>query len=1177
MVRLVLLSFTLFLLLFGVSVYAQPVKIVDFYPNQIIVESQDYIDKYFDWQFTEINNTNWLANFTINQQLWDAIKNCRSLPLLERPACWVNLKNTYFSDFDAVKLGINLLNLTNYPTENLTKNIRFKNFQFDLVYGKGSFNIIFDNGFKINERARFGFGSTNISTTTTQPFYSSQRAICKDSAGTLHITWRYSSNTIGYANSSDGTTWNVNLTAVNSTGNKNPPSISCDGANITVAYEDTTNDDIIVYSSIDSGVSFVQLVSPITSSVDAYVNIERRGEKIYIVYRDNSGDKLINFINSSDAGTTWGSIMTLFTPASGWDMNSVSLAVNGSGTDNDRLYVIASYGSSLGGGDDGLFKNSTDDGATWGPSSTAIDVGWGDAHPVSITYKDNNKLYASGSYKASGGFLEDLIAGSLSSNGGRSWTSQSNLPIDTTTEEVGNPIITVDYKGNPWVFWEQNETNAKFDIVYRSYNGTAWNASVIYITNNNLGNTYVNTPYKNYGDNKIHYIWRNGTTSPFQIMYDFIILKPTYSLNSTNSTLRGTPINHSLYWESDGLSGYIFSWNSSGTWTNSSFVSFSGTANTSWNVSSTNSTKGIVVAWCFYANATSNIWSGNSCNNPFTYTTTDDFPKFSSNITSYPSIYNWGINSTFNINWTDDIGISKVFIESNYSGSAVNYTPTQYGSVYNITLVLPAGSHYWKSYANDTYNQWNTSGKYEFAINKNNTVKITLYLNGTASDASYSQTIANITATINTSYNVLLKLDMNATGYGVNFQNVTAKRIENITNTSNLAVAIYNVTAHFDSDENYSAVFKTNYLTVTDSNTPSYSNIIISPTSPVEYSKDAVYKFNITWTDNVAIDKVIFEFNGTNSTITTNVSSVYYTNNTDLPASAYNYRWFANDTSNNWGSTVSYNYNVTNATNTMHINFTYGGNTYNDSDISVSSDTTVRAECWSDFGLCQLFYDNNSVSSPHTATHGGGTHTYIANSTGNANYSANSTSQTVTSTAVVITLQGGSQPSLLNVDFNPAEINITAPPGSEKIFNITINNYEKTEVIVKLKLKGNSPSSAEIINNKSYWVISPFESTVIQVRAVFPNVLVDRDFIVEATASMGTVIRTNDILVYLTTIEPLDIGNPCQQNIDCISSNCENLVCAPPKEKPSYSTYYIIGGIALVGIGIYILKKQKKK
>ena len=35
--------------------------------------------------------------------------------------------------------------------------------------------------------------------------------------------------------------------------------------------------------------------------------------------------------------------------------------------------------------------------------------------------------------------------------------------------------------------------------------------------------------------------------------------EPIYSLNSTNSTVAGTPVSHNLYWEDDSLSGFIFS------------------------------------------------------------------------------------------------------------------------------------------------------------------------------------------------------------------------------------------------------------------------------------------------------------------------------------------------------------------------------------------------------------------------------------------------------------------------------------------------------------------------------------------------------------------------------------------------------------------------------------------
>jgi len=87
--------------------------------------------------------------------------------------------------------------------------------------------------------------------------------------------------------------------------------------------------------------------------------------------------------------------------------------------------------------------------------------------------------------------------------------------------------------------------------------------------------------------------------------------KPTYSLNSTNSTLAGTPVKHNLKWTDNiGLSGYIFSFdNCTGTFANDSFVSFSGTTNWSNVTKTINSTVGCTIQWKVYANDTSNNWN----------------------------------------------------------------------------------------------------------------------------------------------------------------------------------------------------------------------------------------------------------------------------------------------------------------------------------------------------------------------------------------------------------------------------------------------------------------------------------------------------------------------------------------------------------------------------------------
>lgn len=85
---------------------------------------------------------------------------------------------------------------------------------------------------------------------------------------------------------------------------------------------------------------------------------------------------------------------------------------------------------------------------------------------------------------------------------------------------------------------------------------------------------------------------------------------PTYSNIATNTTLAGQPCNFTADWDEDtGLSGHIFGWNETGSWANETFVSMTGTSNTSSTVKTLNSTVGKVVGWRVYTNDTSNNWN----------------------------------------------------------------------------------------------------------------------------------------------------------------------------------------------------------------------------------------------------------------------------------------------------------------------------------------------------------------------------------------------------------------------------------------------------------------------------------------------------------------------------------------------------------------------------------------
>ncbi len=126
-------------------------------------------------------------------------------------------------------------------------------------------------------------------------------------------------------------------------------------------------------------------------------------------------------------------------------------------------------------------------------------------------------------------------------------------------------------------------------------------------------------------------------------------------------------------------------------------------------------------------------------------------------------------------------------------------------------------------------------------------------------------------------------------------------------------------------------------FTAFDTTAPSYVNLSESPAHPATYAPGQSYQFNATWTDNLNIDTVILEFDGVNYTVLTNDSNEYYYSFTDLAVGTYNYTWYANDTSNNWNSTIMQNYTINQASS--EINLTLDEN---DSNITVEVGSYVN-------------------------------------------------------------------------------------------------------------------------------------------------------------------------------------------------------------------------------------------
>ncbi|GAI84619.1 unnamed protein product, partial [marine sediment metagenome] len=101
----------------------------------------------------------------------------------------------------------------------------------------------------------------------------------------------------------------------------------------------------------------------------------------------------------------------------------------------------------------------------------------------------------------------------------------------------------------------------------------------------------------------------------------------------------------------------------------------------------------------------------------------DKPPYWSNNQTDIVSIYSPTTLSYFNVTWQDDFGVSTAWLESNYSGTATNYSMNNItGDIYNYSAILPAGTHYWKSWANDSAGQWNVTDTWVFTIDKSTTI-----------------------------------------------------------------------------------------------------------------------------------------------------------------------------------------------------------------------------------------------------------------------------------------------------------------------------------------------------------------------------------------------------------------------------------------------------------------------
>jgi len=281
---------------------------------------------------------------------------------------------------------------------------------------------------------------------------------------------------------------------------------------------------------------------------------------------------------------------------------------------------------------------------------------------------------------------------------------------------------------------------------------------------------------------------------------------PTVTLSSpaNGNITTANAVNFSCSATDDiGLSNITFYWNYSGSWQANGTTTIGGSSN-STTFQRANLNNGAILWNCYACNAQSNC---NFAPANWTVTVKETTPPSWTNAISFPAspaAYSPTATYQFNVTWTDDTAVSAVLFEHNFAGTAANYTPTGFAGnttnreyYYNYGA-LAAGTYYWKSHANDSSNNRNSTSAFSYTVSKAGTTT-NLYLNGSQ---------GNLTITYGTQSNATATTSAAAVTLYRNGQAVSNPEI------ATLAAGTYNYTAVNPGNANYTASSATWFLTV---------------------------------------------------------------------------------------------------------------------------------------------------------------------------------------------------------------------------------------------------------------------------------------------------------------------------------------------------------------------------
>ena len=421
---------------------------------------------------------------------------------------------------------------------------------------------------------------------------------------------------------------------------------------------------------------------------------------------------------------------------------------------------------------------------------------------------------------------------------------------------------------------------------------------------------------------------------------------------------------------------------------------------------------------------------------------------------------------------------------------------------YNYSTVLPAGTFYWKSYANNTNGDWNVSDTWNFTINQASNKAMMFLKNNTA---AYQD--QNMKAWVGEQTNVTASITIGTVSLQRNGTNITGA-----SDVSRLSAGVYNYTLSSAGNQNYSGNSTTFYLTV-DNAPISWSGNASS--IPSIYDPTNASVFNITWTPaaGVTIDSRQIEGNWSGSAVnyTLPVSGTY---SDILPAGPFYWKSFANNTYNEQNASDKWEFTINKAapicTLTTSSNITYG------------TASTVNCSCVNAPTSAQLYRNatllaSNSVSEILPV----GTWLYDCNVSSNANYSAAS-----------------SATGVLNIQQAP------------NLMAITINNgtaYVNKDVMTKYGISmtvsaTNATGSADLFRNNTAVTQPVTEQLGVGVYNYTANVSSSQNYTANSTSSVLTIIQSpTNLALYL---------NGAANNITSVVNTTVNVTASSSFSSP---------------------------